>query len=108
MTDKNFYRQAYTQILQSSTPVLAGRSGEVVESRSWKHKDTGAQASLYGAVPWSGRLGDKKDDWELVDQGWTIFWPDGTVGIGKKPWNTKSEAELYLSLHPTFKGMGSR
>jgi hypothetical protein len=55
--------------------------GEVIESKRWKHKATGATASLYGAVPWSGAPGDRKEDWQLENVGWTIRWDDGTVRL---------------------------
>lgn len=70
--------------------------GEIIESKRWKHKDTGATASLYGAVPWSGAPGDQKSDWVLENVGWTIRWEDGTVGIGRQPFKTKEEAEEFL------------
>ena len=71
----------------------------------WKHKATGATASLYGAVPWSGAKGDEKSDWEKVEVGWTIRHPDGTIGIGQKPFHTKEEAEKWVEAHPKFTGM---
>jgi hypothetical protein len=70
--------------------------GEVIEARHWKHKDSGATASLYGSIPWSGRPGDRKEDWQLVGVGWTIQWEDGTIGIGRQPFKTKEEAENFL------------
>ena len=73
------------------------RDGKVVESKMWKHKNTGVTASLFGAVPWSGQPGDEKKDWSLENVGWTIQWDDGTTGIGRKPFQTKAEAEEYLS-----------
>ena len=76
--------------------ITGARSGEVIESRRWTHKDTGSTASLYGAVPWSGARGDKKEDWKLESVGWTIRWSDGTVGIGRRPFNSKQEAEEFL------------
>jgi hypothetical protein len=76
----------------------AAAEDEVIESKHWKHKLTGATASLYGAVPWSGAKGDKKEDWELVSTGWTIRWADGTIGRmdGKPPFHSKGEGEAYL------------
>jgi hypothetical protein len=39
-------------------------------------------------------------------KGWTIAWPDGTYGTGRKAFATEAEAEAYLAKKPkTFKGM---
>jgi hypothetical protein len=76
--------------------VTAKKKGEVIESKSWKHKSSGATASLYGAVPWSGSTGDEKSDWELETTGYTISWDDGTIGVGRKPFKTKAEAQAHL------------
>ena len=73
-----------------------GGKGEVIESKAWKHKDTGATASLYGAVPWSGAPGDQESDWKVESRGWTIRWEDGTIGIGRQPFKTKQEAQDFL------------
>jgi hypothetical protein len=75
---------------------VAARKGEVIESKRWKHKESGATASLFGAVPWSGAPGDRKEDWQLEGVGWTIRWDDGTVGIGRQPFKSKAEAEEHL------------
>ena len=32
----------------------------------------------------------------MEDAGWTIQWDNGTVGIGRVPFATKEEAELWL------------
>jgi hypothetical protein len=87
-----------TRFASSSKLSMRGK-GEVIESKHWKHKDTGATASLYGAVPWSGSPGDKKEDWKLESVGWTIQWEDGTIGIGRQPFKTKEEAEDFLEKH---------
>jgi hypothetical protein len=71
-------------------------NGEVIESRRWRHKDTGATASLYGAVPWTGQPGDTKSDWVLENVGWTIRWDDGTIGTGHVPDKSREEAEERL------------
>lgn len=80
-------------------PVVAfGRAGEVIESKSWKHKDSGSTASLYGAVPWSGAPGDEKSDWVLETVGYTIRWDNGTVGIGRMPFKSRKEADEWLAM----------
>lgn len=76
--------------------VAWGTNGVIIPSRRWKHKATGATASLYGAVPWSGAPGDRKEDWVLEDVGYTIQWEDGTIGVGRPPFNSKAEAESWL------------
>lgn len=70
--------------------------GKVIESRRWKNKRTGATASPYGAVPWSGAPGDTEADWTLETVGWTIQWDDGTVGTGQMPDRTPAEAQARL------------
>ena len=82
-------------------------AGKVIPAKKWKHKSTGATASLYGAVPWSGSKGDEKSDWEMVEEGWTIQHPDGTIGIGKPPFKSKGEAEKWIEAHPKFPGMNA-
>lgn len=76
--------------------VAWGTNGVIIKSRRWKHKATGATASLYGAVPWSGAPGDRKEDWILEDVGYTIQWEDGTIGVGRPPFNSEAEAEAWL------------
>jgi hypothetical protein len=85
----------------ASQPKVATYSGagEVIPSKRWKHKDSGALASLYGAVPWSGAPGDRKEDWQLEDVGYTIQWSDGTVGTGQKPFKTEDEAHKWLDAY---------
>jgi len=87
---------SYSYDRSASVKVALRGKGEVIESRRWKHKETGATASLYGAVPWSGRPGDKKDDWTLENVGYTIQWADGTIGTGRVPFKSKDEAEKWL------------
>lgn len=79
-------------------------NAEVIPSRRWRNKTTGAIASIYGAVPWWDAAA--KDHWEIETCGFTIRWPDGTVGIGRKPFETREEAESYLALQAkNFPGM---
>lgn len=77
--------------------------GEVIESRIWRHKLTGKQASPYGAAPWLSE--SDRSNWELQVRGWTIQHPDGTIGLGRAPFPTKAEAEAWVQAHPHFKGM---
>lgn len=86
----------YTEAPNNGHRVAIGGRGEVIPSRRWKNKRTGATASPYGAVPWTGAPGDRKEDWELENVGWTIQWADGTTGIGRVPFPTREEAEDWL------------
>ena len=65
---------------------------DLVESKQWQHDD-GRTASLYGAVPYhSDHTG-----WRVVTVGWTVIHKKtGTIGIGRRPWKTKQEAEDWL------------
>lgn len=65
---------------------------EILPSRRWRHADTGATASIYGAHP------DPADPaWEVETSGWTIRWPDGRVGCGRPPFETREEAEAVVN-----------
>jgi hypothetical protein len=67
------------------------RRYEVIESRCWKHS-SGATASLYGAVPYQRDAA--AEGWQIVMRGYTIQDnASGTVGIGRKPFDTKADAE---------------
>jgi hypothetical protein len=69
---------------------------KVIPSRRWQHKRDGRCASIYGACPASGAVGDTIDDWHIVDVGWTVQNDDGTVGIGRHPWTKKENADKFL------------
>jgi hypothetical protein len=67
---------------------------EVIPSRAWKNTTTGATASLYGAVPWT--VESDKANWSIVDRGYTVRnRSTGTVGIGRQPWTTQAEAQVW-------------
>jgi hypothetical protein len=70
--------------------------GRVIESKHWRHR-TGRTASPYGSVPWTGAPGDRESDWQMESAGWTIQWDDGTVGIGRVPFETPEQAEAWLA-----------
>jgi hypothetical protein len=43
---------------------------------------------------------------KLETKGYTVAWPDGTYGTGRKAFETEAEAEAYLAKVPAgFKGM---
>ena len=68
---------------------------EVIESRAWKHKKTGATASIYGSVPWCNDL--EKENWEIVSRGWTWRLDNGTVGFGRMPEKTREAALEFMN-----------
>lgn len=42
---------------------------------------------------------------ELVTEGWTVEHPDGTQGIGRKPFDTEADAQAWCDANPHFPGM---
>jgi hypothetical protein len=81
--------------------------GKVIASKQLRNRTTGATASPYGAVPWTGAPGNRREDWEMEEVGFTISWPDGTVGIGRQPFATREAAEAWMKEHPRFRGMSA-
>jgi hypothetical protein len=65
---------------------------EVIVSRVWLHK-SGRMASVYGACPWTGAPGDTREDWKMVERGFTWEMSNGTIGCGRVPAKTREEAE---------------
>ena len=67
---------------------------DIVESKRWVSND-GRTASVFGAVPW---LSDsEREQWRVQVVGFTVQHKrTGTVGIGRKPWDTLQEAESWL------------
>lgn len=68
---------------------------EVIESKAWKNKRTGATVSIYGAVPYFSEA--EKADWEVVTRGFTWRSSDGTIGLGRAPAATRDEAEAVMN-----------
>jgi hypothetical protein len=54
---------------------------ERVRNMIWRNSITGARASLFGARP-------AGDGWNIVTEGETIRWPDGTIGL---PFNIRGQ-----------------
>lgn len=80
-------------------------NAEIIPARRWRNTKTKATASVYGAVPWFTEAA--KADWEIESTGFTIKWPDGTVGLGRPPFATEAEAAAALARMPKgFTGMG--
>lgn len=74
---------------------MIGRKFEVIESKVWFNKTTGATASIYGAFP-----GGAKSDWEIASRGWTVQNPyTGEVGACRVPFKTEAEAEAFAATH---------
>ena len=71
------------------------KSWEVIESKLWQHKETGAKVSIYGALPWGpGASEAVKAKWEIVSVGWTVRNPlTNEVGVGRPASKTRDEAE---------------
>ena len=64
----------------------------VVESKVWRHKESGRKVSPHGACPWMNEA--EKANWELISQGWTLFdRQSNTVGCGRVPWSTREAAQ---------------
>jgi len=59
---------------------------EIIRAKVWEHKETGRHVSIYGASP------GPKDQWELIEIGWTWRLSNGTVGLGIQPVKTRKEA----------------
>jgi hypothetical protein len=70
--------------------------------RFWLHT-SGRTASMGGAVPWV--TPSDEANWTAQEQGWTVRHPDGTTGLGRKPFATKEEAQTWCDAHPRFPGM---
>jgi hypothetical protein len=75
----------------------------VIESRHYRHNISGLTVSPYGALPWRGE--SDKANWSMVTTGFTIKHPDGTIGLGRKPFETAAEAQAWIDAHPNFPGM---
>lgn len=67
---------------------------EIIESKHWVRND-GAVASIYGAVPWTSA--SERDRWRIEVVGWTVFDKvTNTVGLGRRPFKTREEVEVFL------------
>jgi len=68
---------------------------EVIPSRVWQGPN-GRTVSPYGAAPWTSEA--EKPLWKLVEVGFTVRdRVNGTVGIGRRPWATKGEADAWVN-----------
>lgn len=69
---------------------------ESIPSKRYQHKTSKRTASIYGAHPASGALGDSYNDWEVVTVGWTTRNDNGTVGTGRTPFATKEACDQFI------------
>jgi hypothetical protein len=68
---------------------------KVIESKHWI-RDDGITASLYGSCPWYSDT--ERSRWKVESRGWTIHdTKTNTVGLGRKPFITKEEAETFVN-----------
>jgi hypothetical protein len=66
---------------------------EIIESKHWKHV-SGRTASIFGSVPYVNDA--DAENWQIVIAGWTVRDNrSGTVGIGRKPFQTREEAQAF-------------
>jgi hypothetical protein len=71
---------------------------EIIPYRYYRDPVSGRSFSLFSSWMPEGSV--------LVEQGFTIRWPDGTQGCGRKPFASVEEAEAYLKKMPkNFSGM---
>lgn len=92
------------RLVKSGTPDTANHGDTmtqqgrytVIESKVWVHTPTGRRVSIYGASPWTSQA--DRPNWQIMSQGWTfrdnVF---GSIGLGRKPFATKAEAEHFLT-----------
>jgi hypothetical protein len=67
---------------------------DIIESKKWVCND-GRTASIYGSCPWVSDA--DRDQWKVQIVGYTVqHKKTGTVGIGRKPWETLEDAQKWL------------
>lgn len=74
----------------------------VLPAYQYRHV-SGRTASITGAAPW--HTAAERSEWRVETIGYTVQHPDGTVGIGRRPFQTKEEAQAWCNAHPNFRGM---
>jgi hypothetical protein len=77
-------------------------TAEVIPARRWVNSVTGQTASIYGAAPYGGDR--DRVNWSIKDSGFTIRHPNGTVGCGRLPFDTREEAESWIDRNAGFAG----
>ena len=71
----------------------------VIPCKVWRHKLTKRTASIYGANPCSGLPGDMRQDWDIVQVGWTTQNDNGTTGLGIRPFATAEGVQEHIKKH---------
>ena len=67
---------------------------DIIESKRWICND-GRTASIYGSCPWASD--SERNEWRIQVVGFTVrHKKTGTVGIGRKPWETLEAAQDWL------------
>lgn len=74
----------------------------VIPARHLTHRASGKAISLFSVLPFGTR-----EDWDVVTDGYTIEWPDGTTGCGRPPFKTAEEAQAFIDRNPRFGGMNA-
>ena len=65
---------------------------EIRESRVWVNSKTGERASVYGAKPYGS-------DWEVITDGVTVVWDNGTVGApALRPGMARDDVVAYANM----------
>jgi hypothetical protein len=73
---------------------------EIIPYRFYRDPTNGRSFSLFTSWKTPGAV--------LVEDGFTIRWPDGTQGCGRGPFKTRDEAAALLTKMPkNFSGMNS-
>lgn len=67
---------------------------KVIPVKRWFNKITLQTASMHGSVPWTSNA--EKMEWELVTVGFTWRLDNGTIGLGRVPAKTLSEANQIM------------
>jgi hypothetical protein len=68
---------------------------EVIESKRWFNKRTGAVSSVYDIPPYESSA--EKQDWVLETYGFTWRLDNGTVGLGRPQALSRVDAERIMS-----------
>lgn len=74
---------------------------EIIESKHWVNVETGRTASIYGAVPYTND--QDKLNWRIESRGYTWRLNNGTIGLGRSPAKTLSEAlEVMVKVNSLY------
>lgn len=66
----------------------------VIPAKHLRNIKTGQTASICGSAPWYSD--EEEKDWEVVTEGWTWENSNGTTGLGRRPVETKEQAEEVM------------